>query len=494
MRAEEEFVVPLVSSTRSAARARIARRSGLVALAAMAAMAVLAASAAAARPSFDVNSDGAMTPKFRFDRHDYAVRCSADANRLLIDGAPGWQARVGTGKFRGGDRTIRLRIRSASQLRIAFRNRKRGSRQAFHVRCLPRAFPDYSFHRNAPGGPKLFSMQLFSRWAVIFDRNGAPVWWYRASGEADNFQILADGTIAFDPVDQASLQTGDYEIRTLRGRLLRVVRGAGGATADIHEIQLLPNGNYLIGAQVEYQDDVTAYGGSPSSTVIGIEIQEITPDGDLVSSWDSRDHIGLEESGRWWDQSILDNEPYDVVHWNSAELIGKNRLLLSFRHLDAVYLVNRRSGKVIWKLGGTETPESLDVLNDPHGDYPLGGQHDARLLPDGSISIHDNRTGLGDPPRAVRYRVNTDAGTARLVQSIEDPEVPTSFCCGSARRLDSGDWLIGWGGDSMVGGYDSEGNRLFDLELATGFSYRTIPVPDGAVTLRQLRRAMDAMG
>ena len=305
---------------------------------------------------------------------------------------------------------------------------------------------------------------------------------------------MTDGTIAFDPVDQASLQTGDYEIRTLRGRLLRVVRGAGGATADIHEIQLLPNGNYLIGAQVEYQDDVTAYGGSPSSTVIGIEIQEITPDGDLVSSWDSRDHIGLEETGRWWDQSILDNEPYDVVHWNSAEAIGKNRLLLSFRHLDAVYLVNRRSGKVIWKLGGTETPESLDVLNDPHGDYPLGGQHDARMLPDGSITIHDNRTGLGDPPRAVRYRVNTDAGTARLVQSIEDPEVPASFCCGSARRLDSGDWLIGWGGDSTVGGYDSEGNRLFDLKLATGFSYRAIPVPDGAVTLRQLRRAMDAMG
>ena len=270
--------------------------------------------------------------------------------------------------------------------------------------------------------------------------------------------------------------------------------GAGGATADIHEIQLLPNGNYLIGAQVEYQADATAYGGSPTSTVIGIEIQEVTPDGDLVSSWDSRDHIGLEETGRWWDQSILDNEPYDIVHWNSAEAVGKNRLLLSFRHLDAVYMVNRRTGRIIWKLGGTETPESLDVLGDPHGDYPLGGQHDARLLPDGSVSIHDNRTGLGDPPRAVRYRVNTDAGTARLVQSIEDPDVSASFCCGSARRLDSGDWLIGWGGNVMVGGYDREGNRVFSLKLGAGFSYRANPVPDGTVSKRQLRNAMDAMG
>jgi hypothetical protein len=336
-------------------------------------------------------------------------------------------------------------------------------------------------------------MQLGYGWAAIFDRNGAPVWWYRASGEPDNVQILADGTVAFDPVDQADFQTGDYEIRTLRGRLLRVVRGAGGAAADIHEILLLPNGNYMIGAQAVYPDDATAYGGGPASPVIGIEIQEITPDGDLVSTWRSRDHIGLEETGRWWDDEILDDLPYDIVHWNSVELVGKHRMLLSFRHLDAVYMVDRRTGAIIWKLGGTETPESLEARNDPHGDYPLGGQHDARLQPDGSVSIFDNRTALGAPPRAVRYRVDPDRGTARLVQSIEDPEVVGSFCCGSARRLGSGDWLIGWGGDSMIGGYDRDGNRLFSFELGLGFSYRAIPVPPGAVKMRQLRRAMDAM-
>ena len=56
-----------------------------------------------------------------------------------------------------------------------------------------------------------------------------------------------------------------------------MVRGAEGATADIHEIQLLPNGNYLIGAQVEYQADATAYGGSPSSTVIEGPSSDRTP-------------------------------------------------------------------------------------------------------------------------------------------------------------------------------------------------------------------------
>jgi hypothetical protein len=463
------------------------------AIAVAAAAATFSAPALGARPSFAVAPTDTMTPSFRTDRHDYAVRCGSEADHLEIDGVKGWRSRLGSGPYRGGDRVVRLRKRSARETRITFRREASGGTSTYHVRCLPRTFPDWSFRRFAPGGPRLFAMQLGYRWAAIFDRNGTPVWWYRASGEPDNFQILPDGTVAFDPVDQADFQTGDYEIRTLRGKLLRVIRGANGATADIHEIQLLSNGDYLLGAQVEYQADATAYGGSADSTVIGIEIQEVKPNGDLVSSWSSRDHIGLAETGRWWNVPILDNEPYDIVHWNSVEPVGKHRMLLSFRHLDAVYMVDRRSGEIDWKLGGTETPESLDVVDDPHGDYPLGGQHDARVLADGSITIHDNRTGLGDPPRAVRYRVDAGAGVARLVQSISDPKIPSSFCCGSARRLDSGDWLVGWGGDGTVGGYGADGSPLFRLKLGLGFSYRANPVPDGAVSKRQLRKAMNAI-
>jgi hypothetical protein len=48
-------------------------------------------------------------------------------------------------------------------------------------------------------------------------------------------------------------------------------------------------------------------------------------------------------------------------------------MLLSFRHLDAVYKIDRRTGEVVWKLGGTQTPESLELIDDPRGDYQLGG-------------------------------------------------------------------------------------------------------------------------
>ena len=45
-------------------------------------------------------------------------------------------------------------------------------------------------------------------------------------------------------------------------------------------------------------------------------------------------------------------------------------------YVGAVYSIDRSTGDINWKLGGTHTPESLEVKNDPNGDYPLGGQHD----------------------------------------------------------------------------------------------------------------------
>lgn len=455
--------------------------------------AVVPAGAAAAKPSFEGGKGYQVEPRFGWSSRDYVTTCTDRALVLRIDGRPGWRTKLPGLSPASGDVTYTAGARAGRGVDVTFRRKRDGYERDFHVRCLPHDFPDYSFRRVAPGGPKLFSMQLGYHYAAIFNRDGVPVWWYKADGEPDNVQVLSDGTVTYDPVDEASLQTGDYEVRTLKGRLLRVIRGANGTTADVHDIQLLPNGNYLIGTQAEYQEDISAYGGPADATVIGAEIQEITPDGDLVSTWRSRDHIGLEETGRWWDRDILEINGYDVVHWNSVELVGKHRMLLSFRHLDAVYMVDRRTGEILWKLGGTETPESLDVVGDPEGEPTFGGQHDARVIPGGTISIHDNRTALSGAPRVVRFRVDASAGTAHYVDAITDPRVPSSFCCGSSRRLDSGDWLVGWGGDGRVGGYDSDGNLLFTLRLALGFTYRALPVPEGAVSMGELRSAMDAL-
>jgi hypothetical protein len=296
--------------------------------------------------------------------------------------------------------------------------------------------------------------------------------------------------------------TGGFEIHRLDGSLVREVNAVGGPVTDIHDLQLLPNGHYLLGGQViKHHVDTSAYGGSSDADVIGFEIQEVTPGGKLVWHWDSLDHIGPAQTPMtYWNQVVQQPEPYDIQHWNSLEVESGNRLLLSFRNLDGVYEINRTTGNVIWKLGGTPTPKSLTVLNDPFGSYPLGAQHDARRLPDGTITIHDNFTYQNRQPRAVRYQIDPQAGTAKLVESVTDPDAASSQCCGSARKLPSGGWLIGWGRtptggpvNRFIGGYDSSGHRIFELQLPYGFFYRAFPVPTGEITADQLRRGMNAM-
>jgi hypothetical protein len=68
-----------------------------------------------------------------------------------------------------------------------------------------------------------------------------------------------------------------------------------------------------------------------------------------------------------------------------------------------------------------------------------------------------------------------------------------SYCCGSARRLANGDWLIGWGQNNPIGGYESDGDRTFILESSTGGTYRAEPVPAGVISNDDLRRGMSAM-
>jgi hypothetical protein len=184
---------------------------------------------------------------------------------------------------------------------------------------------------------------------------------------------------------------------------------------------------------------------------------------------------------------------YDLAHINSVEPAGDS-VVISLRHLDAIFKVSRATGAIEWKLGGTRTPESLDVVGEPEGSYVFSGQHDARLQPDGTLTVHDNRTAKKVGPRALRYRIDEAARTATKVEEIVDPGAVDSLCCGSARRLPGGNWVVSWGYNPLVRELSPKGKLVFGLRFGGGlFSYRAVPVRPGELSLRSLRTGMDAM-
>ena len=63
---------------------------------------------------------------------------------------------------------------------------------------------------------------------------------------------------------------------------------------------------------------------------------------------------------------------------------------------------------ITWKLGGSWEHESLTVLG-PSGFGTFSGQHFARILPDGSLTLHDNRTKEGQGPRLIHFGLDLHA-------------------------------------------------------------------------------------
>jgi Arylsulfotransferase (ASST) len=469
---------------------QVGRRQRRLYLAATTALIVagLFASGARAEPppgSVSVNSVPSLFPEFAPDIHDYVVRCNDGPVMVDVHASSGWEAAIDDHPFRRGRFSEVVPLSEGRAFTLTVRNVRRTQLYRYYTRCLPDDFPKYTFTRYAPISPRFFSVAprppyLAGQYAIIFDNHGVPIWWYPEP--AYDTRVLPDGSVLW-------WNFSGFATHRLDGSVIRTFKGVG-VWANFRDLQLLPNGNHLIGAYVQRRHVDTRPYGPSDATVEDAELQEVSATGDLVWEWKSREHISLSETGRWWPDGPPPRGYYQLVHLNGFEPAG-NSVIASFRSVDAVYKINKSTGNIVWKLGGTTTPRSLKVKDDPRR-YTFGGQHDPRRLPDGTLTVFDNRRDLGQAPRAVRFRIDERARTATLLQSITDPSVPESNCCGSARRMSGGDWLISWGRDNPVGGYKPNGERTFRLTFDSSFARQAEPVPAGVVSAQDLRQAMDA--
>ena len=466
------------------------------------AISLLLLSASSAGAATTVRTSPRLTPSYSPGTPDYTVRCAQGSPVAIeVHGARGTRVTLDGGRQRVGSFKARRSLTPGQAFGFQVRHGKTVRRHL--VRCVPADFPAWTVHRSGkpevkwiafapnvrrtppPGGP----------YSVIADSHGVPVWWRRADvGVPVDTTVLPDGTVAWGQFGGAFSQAMFTRIGldgTPLGTLTTV-----GVGADEHDFQQLPNGNYLMIAYVPRSHvDLTSIGGPPDANVLDGEVQEITPAGNLAWSWRTNDHIGLEETKAVGIDATRvpppagDGNTFDLVHVNSIEPDG-NSVLISARHADAVYRVHMSDGRIGWKLGGTHTPESLRLIGDPRG---LDGQHDARRWPDGTVSVHDNGTFREHRPRVARYRIDAGRRTATLVEQVTYPTITSSFCCGSARRLPRGHWLVDWGGRSLITEIAPGGRHLLTLKIANQlFTYRAQPVPGTLLTRARLHAAMDA--
>jgi hypothetical protein len=185
--------------------------------------------------------------------------------------------------------------------------------------------------------------------------------------------------------------------------------------------------------------------------------------------------------GKW---ALVQLNLNDYIHGNSLDLVGPNRdVLVSARHLDTIFLINRASGAIQWSLGG---PFSRMTNRRPVGD-PQGGfshQHSAVIRGD-KLYVFDNANRFeGKPSRLVVYSVTPDnLADAKFVFAFPEPRGVQRRAFGSVQPVDDSQVLIGWGAikpedrktvqraASLVD--TASGKEMFSIDLQPGWaSYR----------------------
>jgi Arylsulfotransferase (ASST) len=462
----------------------------------------------AGEPSLEIEG---LYPDFDPAKSRYVSRCGRNARPIHAEAEDGARVAVDSGPARAGSFPVDPGVRAGEDFQIAVIDG--GERHAYNVRCLPADFPAWRFERLGDIPPGLFAVgfrasQDSRPWVIVFDHEGVPRWWYSPGTRALWAQVLHDGTIAW------ARSFGDgygldprmaHEIRSPAGKLLRLVR-TKGTIVDGHEYRELGNGNVLVDTYVPETADLQRFCARPPrercgparAAIVSAEVQELDPRGQLLWRWNSREQIALAETGRWW-RNVLSNprrrlqgrQAFDPVHINSIEPRGADEVVISTRHTDAIYGVRRSTGEIRWKLGGSKTADSLRIAGDPAKKL-LGGQHDARIADDGSLSIYDNGKDRPRRPRVVFYRLDLERDRATYLGQLNDPAVRASHCCGSARQLEDGGWLVSWGDNPLVTAFDRDRRIAFRLRLPAS-TFRAVPVPAGAITPAELDQGLERM-
>ena len=226
-----------------------------------------------------------------------------------------------------------------------------------------------------------------------------------------------------------------------------------------------------------------------------VEIQEIDPSGKLVWSWLASDHIDpVQESLEPMSETVAGTSLVDVFHVNAIDVDGLGNLLVSARHANALFYVDRSSGNVVWKLGGTaynkDGASHIEVVGDPQTTFNM--QHDGRFLPNGDVSLFDDHGATAGVARGVEYAIDYDDGTATPVFQFSG--VAQSEYEGSFRRYSDGESVIGWGyvatDPRVVTEVNASGQDVLDIAFSGGeSSYRAVKVPLTQVDIALLRAA-----
>jgi hypothetical protein len=307
---------------------------------------------------------------------------------------------------------------------------------------------------------------------LVVDDQGEPVWFLPlGSKTAMDFRVQKyrgrrvltwyEGTVL-------GAYGGSYVVFDPTYHQIATVRAGRGRHGDLHEFLLTPKGTALIAIYNDVVADLTSVGGPREGRLVTGVVQEIdVATKRVLFEWRSNEHVGVAES---FMTEVTPAGNVDYFHLNSVAVDRDGHLLISARHTSTVYKVDRKTGKVIWRLGGKQS----DFTFGPGASFDF--QHDVRRRADGTLTIFDNGGALpdtGTSSRGIRIALDMPSKRATLVREYLPPGRRDGWAMGNVQQLADGGVFVGWGTDGSYSEFDAKGRLRYDARFAdASVSYR----------------------
>ncbi len=376
----------------------------------------------------------------------------------------------------------------------------------YWIRCLPPNFPKMTVSRPGNPSPGYYLTTINTtnptqgapengNYSIITNNYGTPIWYQPYLGyTTHNLQLLPGDNLT--QFVNNGLTTSYSTVFDQLDTQTQYFQQLPNGFSSKHELYLSPNGNYYTLEDYLVPANLTSLGYPNIHYYIGCLIEELSPTNNILWEWNASDHVSLAE----WNPAVGPvistgtNSYLDPFHCNSLDVNSSGQVLLSMRNTSAMYLIDKATGKILWKLSGNSVvgdgEPHLTILNDPEGQ--TYGQHDARFEPNGDISCFDDHSISSGYARGVSYHINLTNLTATMDWEYSKPLSGSSIAIGSFRRLDGGnDNIIDWGLEPNTGftEVDAAGNVLLSVVFPNdNSSTRAEKIPISSINLNLLRQ------
>ena len=244
---------------------------------------------------------------------------------------------------------------------------------------------------------------------------------------------------------------------------------------DLHDFIMVGEGHYLIMSTYAKKVSNIPPALYPAPDVkIGAAIIEEIKDGTVVWEWDATDYPEFYSTSTTGNDFYDTTQMQDYLHINAMTIDQHDsNLIVSFRNASQLVKINRRTGGIIWRLGGKNS------------DFPLTAeqyfmrQHNPRFSTDGqSLLVFDNGAEKARPfSRILEFKLNEQAKKVVAFKAFRIPE-QFSKVRGSVEKIGDDYLICGGSGNYILSVNSITGKKNIEILTNQPSLYRAYFVTD----------------